>query len=80
MADTIKTTNELKLDCAFADGDTRLISLENPKPNLTAADILGVETFMKNNNPIIGDKGGADFSGFNSAETVQKTITTLDLA
>ena len=42
MADTIKSSNELKLEAGFYDNDTRTITLENPKSNLTKADILAV--------------------------------------
>lgn len=79
MADTIKSSNELKMVFGFYDNDTRTVTLDNPKPNLTAAAVKGVAAFAKANNPIIGDKGGASVVGVNSAEVVEKTTTYLDL-
>lgn len=80
MADTIKSSTELKLEAGFYDNDTRVITLENPRDDLTSDDILAVETLAKNTQPIIGDKGSAAFVKFNSAKIVDKTITQLDLS
>lgn len=80
MADTIKGSNELKLVFGFYDNDTRTVTIENPKSNLTAANIKAVGTLAKNTNPIIGDKGGAHVVGINSAKIVEKTRTQLDLS
>jgi len=40
MADTTKTTKQLKLVAGFEDGDERTITIENPKDNITAEQIL----------------------------------------
>ena len=80
MADTIKSSNELNLVFGFYDNDTRTVTLDNPKPNLTAADIKGVETFAKTNYPIIGDKGGARVTSIQSAKITEKTSINLDLS
>lgn len=79
MADKVTTTNELKLEAGFYDNDTRTITLDNPKSNLTKADITAVGTLAAATNPIIGDKGGAAFVKFNSAKIYEKTVTNLDL-
>lgn len=79
MADTIKSSNELKIEFGFADYDTRTVTLENPKNNLAKADIKGLETLAVNTKPIIGDKGGADVVGINRAKIYEKTETKLDL-
>jgi len=79
MADTIKSSNELKMEFGFYDGDTRTVTLENPKPSLTANDIKAVATLAKNTQPIIGDKGGARVVGINSAKVFEKTDYNLDL-
>ena len=78
--DTIKSSSELKLEAGFYDNDTRILTLENPRNNLTKADILAVETLAKNTQPIIGDKGSAAFVKFNSAKIVDKTNIQLDLS
>ena len=79
MADTIKSANELKLEGYFADGDTRTITLSNPKANLTAADIKTVETTTKTTQPIIGDKGGAEFVRFKRARVIEQQKVYLEL-
>lgn len=79
MADTIKSTSELKIEFSFYDNDTRTVSLENPKDNLTPAQVNQVVTLAKNTQPIIGDKGSARVVGANSAKVVEKTVTNVDL-
>ncbi len=79
MADTVKSSNDLKMEFGFYDGDTRTVTLENPRPDLTAADIKAVGTLAKNTNPIIGDKGGARVVGINTAKIFEKTDYNLDL-
>ena len=79
MADTIKSTSELKMEFGFYDNDTRIVTLENPKPDLTKADILNVANLAASTQPIIGDKGGAAVVGINSAKICDKTVTQLDL-
>ena len=80
MADTIKSSNELKLVANFYDGDTRTITLDNPKGGLSATDIHSLETVMISTQPIVGDKGGAQFTGFGSAKIFEKTKINVDLS
>ena len=79
MADTIKSSAELKLGAAFADSDDRTITLQNPKNNLSAADIQAVETIAQTTQAIIGDKKGAAFVNFKSAVVHETTKMDLDL-
>ena len=79
MADIIKTTSELLIECLFRDGDTRTITLRNPRANLSSTDIENLETFMSTNNIIIGDREGADFWKIKKAFTRNTTTTYLDL-
>ena len=79
MADTVKSSSELKLEEYYADGDTRTMTLTNPKTNLTAAEINSVGTLAAQTQPIVGDKGGADFVRFTRARIVDKTEVKLDL-
>ena len=79
MADIYKQSYILKIKLGFADGDTRTINLDNPKNNLTAAEIYEVSQFIKNNNLLLGDKYGADSAGILTADIVQSAKTTLDL-
>lgn len=79
MADIFKQSYILKIKLGFADGDTRTINLDNPKNNLTAAEVYEVSQFIKNNNLLLGDKYGADSAGILTADIVQTAKTTLDL-
>ncbi len=79
MADTRKETYVLKIKLGFADGDTRTINLDNPRNDLTAAEIHQVSEFIKNNNLLLGDKYGADSAGILYADIVESTKITLDI-
>ena len=79
MADTRKETYILKIKLGFADGDTRTINLDNPRNDLTAAEIYQVSQFIKNINLLLGDKYGADSAGILTADVVESTKTILDL-
>ena len=79
MADTIKSSNELKMVAGFYDSDDRTITVQNPIATLAAADIHAFETVAQNTQAILGDKAGAAFVSIKSAKTVQKTKTDLDL-
>ncbi len=79
MADTRKETYILKIKLGFADGDTRVINLDNPKSDLQASEIYEVSQFIKNNNLLLGDKYGADSAGILTADIVESTKTILDI-
>ena len=79
MDDTVKSSYILKIKLGFADGDTRTINLDNPRNNLTAAEIYEVSQFIKENNLLLGDKYGADSAGILTADKIASTKTTLDL-
>ena len=79
MSDIYKQTYILKIKLGFADGDTRTINLDNPRNDLTAAEIYEVSQFIKENNLLLGDKYGADSAGILTADIVQSAKTTLDL-
>ena len=80
MADTVKSSADLKIGFAFADGDTRTVTLPNPKAGLTEASIKAVTDDMVTNNLIIGDRAGAALTGAYTAYTQNKTTTDVDLA
>ena len=79
MSDIYKQSYILIIKLGFADGDTRTINLDNPRSDLTAAEIYEVSQFIKNNNLLLGDKYGADSAGILTADIVQSAKTTLDL-
>lgn len=80
MADTVKSASELNLDFGYYDGDTHLYKLQNPKSNLTAAEIKAAAQVVITNAAFVGDKAGAAVVSLNSAKAVSKTVTKLDLA
>lgn len=77
MADSTKTTYKVKAQAAFDDGDTRIITLDNPRSGLTEADFTALNTAAA--AVLIGDKAGATFTGFTAAKYVQSTRIELDL-
>lgn len=80
MADIRTNTTSLKIDALFVDGDTRLITLKNPKQSITASEILNLQTFMQANNVIIGDRYSGTFGRIESVTRVTEQRTELDLS
>lgn len=78
MADTTKRTKTLKLVAGFSDGDERTISIENPRANVTAADIKALDSLA--GGVIIGDKYQAPFTTFKDAGISETTTVYLDIA
>ena len=80
MADKITTTNKLCCVSEFVDNDDRTLTLDNPKANVSAAQIKAVEAQIKAKNLLIGDKAGADFLRFKSARKETRIHTDYDLS
>ena len=78
MADRAVVKSTLSLVAEFHDGDTRTITLDNPKSNLTAEEILDTTNGAK--EVLIGDKTGAPFLRWASAKKISATTTYLDLS
>lgn len=79
MADVIKTKGVLQMVAGFADGDDRTFTVDNPKATVTAAQIQAVSDYAVNNNILIGDKAGANFTGIKSAKKIAQMTKYLDL-
>lgn len=73
-------TNEesLKIHCAFVDGDTRTITLKNPRSDLGNTDFQNLNSYIRDNNLLIGDKTGAIYAGIQKAITSQTMTRTID--
>ena len=71
------TTKELKIDNKFTDGDSRLITLKNPKTNITTSEITALEQLIASGNLLIGDKDGANFSHIGTVTKVTKSSTEI---
>lgn len=78
--DTIKVTNDLLIENLFVDGDTRTITLRNPRENIAQSDIASLNSYMQANNIIIGDKAGATFGKIRKVTKRTRTTTGLDLS
>lgn len=79
MADIVKTASLLNIECVFLDGDTRTITMKNPRSNISSSDIENLETFMQTENIIIGDRDSSDFRKIKKAVKRETTTTYLDL-
>lgn len=83
MANKTTTTDELKIENLFTDGDTRTITLKNPKDNITTEEITALETLIKNGTGeaslLVGDKYGSDFKQIWTVRRIEKTTTEFDI-
>lgn len=81
MADKVTTTTTLNVVAGFADDDDRTIVItENPNTAINLGNAVHeLGEFIKTNQVILGDKAGAEFTGFKTAKLVTKTKTVLDL-
>lgn len=80
MADIQTNTQSLKIEGLFVDGDTRTITLKNPKSSITTSEIKSLETFMQANNVIIGDRYAGTFGRIESVTRVTEQRTEIDLS
>ena len=78
MAETITVKQTLDIELLFVDTDTRKMSIKNPKQSITSSDIQSLETLIRSNNAIIGDKYGSAFGAIKKAVRTKKTTRTLD--
>lgn len=77
MADVTTTSRQIKVVAAFADGDTRTIAFDTARTAFAKSDI---DAFATASAPVlVGDKTGAKFTRFQSAQLVEQTTTQLDL-
>ncbi len=77
MPYTTTTDKTLQLEYAFVDGDTRLNNIKNPRDDITADDIQNLNTLIRANNLIIGDRYQSTFAQINYAKRVTKTTTNI---
>lgn len=79
MADIVKTEKTLRIDTVFVDGDTRAITLKNPKATIQSSEIAELNAFMQANNILIGDKAQGTFGRIKAATTIDKQTIQLDI-
>ena len=80
MADIVKTTYNLVIETAFVDGDTRMITIKNPRSNISQSDITDLNSYMQETNILIGDKDGATFGRIKKVTRRSSTTTYLDIS
>lgn len=81
MADTVQTASALNIELGFVDGDTRTLSIADPKTSINlGAAAASIGAYVKDNNLLIGDKAGAASAGIRSAKLVTNKTTKLDLS
>lgn len=78
--DTVTSSRELKIGTKYVDDDTRLISLKNPKTNLTEQQVKSVFSDVTVTKVLVGDKNGADFDSLYTAYIEEKSDRNLDLS
>lgn len=80
MADKTTESSEMLVDMLFVDGDTRRMTIPNPKTDSeTEGKIEALDAFLKANNFLIGDKYGGTFGRINKATKRRRATTTLDI-
>lgn len=79
FADTVTSSADLKFNWQFADGDTRLTTLPNPKVGLTAQECQTVINSAVSDGLLIGDKAGASLVGVVQVYTERVNKTKIDL-
>lgn len=79
MPDIITNSEVLQLEYAFVDGDTRTNNIKNPKDTITPQEIEELNTYMRANNAIVGDRYNATFAQINTAKRISKTTVTYDI-
>lgn len=79
MPDIITTSENLKVETLYVDGDTRTITLKNPKDAISDDQITELNAFIQANNLLIGDKTGATFGRISKVTKVSQSRTDIDL-
>lgn len=79
MADTIKTREDLKFETLFVDGDTRTFTIKNPATVIQDSALAELDSYMQENNILIGDKYGGRFGKLAKVSRVEKTTVQIDL-
>lgn len=79
MADVIKTACNLVIETVFVDGDTRTLTIKNPRSDISQSEITDLNAYMQESNILIGDKTGATFGRIKKVTRRTTYTTYLDL-
>ena len=80
MADVVKTSRSLVIENVFVDGDTRSVTLKNPRSDISESQITDLNSFLQETNILIGDKDGATFGRIRKVTRRSSTTTYLDIS
>ena len=80
MADVVKTSLSLIIENVFVDGDTRSVTLKNPRSDISESQITDLNSFLQETNILIGDKDGATFGRIRKVTRRSSTTTYLDIS
>lgn len=82
MADKLTTEYDLLIDTLFIDGDTRRITLKNPRENISRQEITTLETLILNGGTstlLVGDRTQAQFRRIDKVTKRATTTVNFDL-
>lgn len=79
MADVIYTSQTIQIENQFVDGDTRTITLKNPKTDIQQSQITELNAFIQANNILLGDKTSATFGRILKVKRITKQERVLDI-
>ena len=80
MADVTKTSRSLIIENVFVDGDTRSVTLKNPRLDISESQITDLNNFLQETNILIGDKNSATFGRIRKVTRRNSTTTYLDIS
>ena len=80
MADVTKTAYNLVIETVFVDGDTRTLTIKNPRSDISQSEISDLNSYMQENNILIGDKDGSTFGRIKKVTRRISTTTYLDIS
>ena len=80
MADVTKISRSLIIENVFVDGDTRSVTLKNPRSDISESQITDLNSFLQETNILIGDKDGATFGRIRKVTRRNSTTTYLDIS
>lgn len=75
MAITVTQERILKVEYYFVDGDTRTQTINNARTDVTASEIRELQTLIKQDNLLIGDKNQATFGKISKAIFIGRATT-----
>ena len=80
MADKTSVTSKISFVANFNDGDTRTITMPDPKPAEQLPSLLGgLQQSWLASHAVVGDKNEGVFTHLSDAKVIQITETKFDI-